>query len=80
MLNWDLFLSLCEKYGVDMDDQYDHIMIKEDNKLHKLSDDDIRRVLVNETSSFGYYDGYKNTSIVQFSYVYNPESGLAIAC
>lgn len=47
MFNKDLFLSLCEKYGVELSD-CDSPMIKKENDLYPLTDADVISLLVEE--------------------------------
>ena len=38
MFDKELFLSLCEKYGVELNDKYDQPMIKIDGELIALTE------------------------------------------
>ena len=56
--NKDLFLELCQEYGVRFSNDYDTIMLEENGHIHELCDEDIERVLLphREFISYSYSD------------------------
>mgnify|MGYP001093309629 CR=1 FL=1 len=44
MLNRDLFERLCAQYGVEWNEQYDTVMIREGDQVYPLSEDTLGRV------------------------------------
>ena len=44
MFDKDLFLSLCEKYDVELSETATSPMIKEGMELHPITDDDLNRI------------------------------------
>lgn len=51
MLDIDLFYKLCDKYGIEMSDKYDRLMIRRGDSISPLVDEDIARL-------FGLSDTY----------------------
>lgn len=52
MLDKDLFFSICERYNIEFNENASTPMIKEeDNELHTITKDDIRKVIYHEPIS-----------------------------
>lgn len=45
MFDRDLFYSLCNKYGVELSDQYDKPMLKTDDALREITEKDIKNLI-----------------------------------
>ena len=54
MFNKDLFLSLCEKYDVELSVTATSPMIKEGEQTHAITEDDVNRVFASCQTYFGY--------------------------
>lgn len=54
MFNKDLFLSLCEKYDVELSATATSPMIKGGEQTHAITDDDVKRVFAPCQTYFGY--------------------------
>lgn len=54
MFNKDLFLSLCEKYDVELSASVVSPMIKEGEQMHAITVDDVNRVFTPCQAYFGY--------------------------
>lgn len=53
MFNKELFLKLCEKYGVQFSSEYDTTMINDNGKLRPLVDSDIADLVPNWSFDLG---------------------------
>lgn len=42
MFNKELFLSLCQKYNVELSKKYAHTMIVLNNGIHSITEDDVK--------------------------------------
>lgn len=45
MFDRDLFYSLCDKYGVELSDQYDRPMLKADDGLREITEADVKNLM-----------------------------------
>lgn len=54
MFDKDLFLSLCEKYGVELSATATSPMIKEGEQAHTITNDDVSRVFTPCQTYFEY--------------------------
>lgn len=45
MFNKELFYDLCNKYGVELSDEYSKPMIKTDGEVRQLEEQDVRDLL-----------------------------------
>lgn len=63
MFNKDLFLSLCEKYNVELSVTATGPMIKEEGQTHVITGDDVKRVFVPCQVYFGYSDNKINARV-----------------
>ena len=44
MFNKELFYALCDKYGVEFSDQYDKPMLKTEDGLRELVEQDVKDI------------------------------------
>lgn len=54
MFNKELFLSLCEKYGVELSDTVTEPMLRQDSKLYPITPEDIRTIFSFYQNHFEY--------------------------
>ena len=54
MFNKDLFLSLCERYNVELSATANSPMIKEGEQAHTITEDDVSRVFTPYQTYFEY--------------------------
>lgn len=78
MFNKDLFLSLCEKYNVELSASAVSPMIKEGEETHAITVDDINRVFTLCQACFGYSDCKINARVEMP--VFLLQDDYAIAC
>lgn len=78
MFNEKLFFELCEKHGVELSSTYKKPMIKIDNSIREVSEEDIKS-LVPAFQHYFYYDGSNITSKHNDTKSYPPNE-LLIAC
>lgn len=78
MFNEELFYSLCEKYGVELSDEFDRPMIKDGDVVRELTENDVKRAFSSCQSYFGYSESRIETRLIFAPYYSNDE--LAIAC
>lgn len=78
MFDKELFLSLCEKYDVELSDTVKSPMIKDGGQIREITDDDVRRVFMPCRIYFGY-SSYKTDSRIDFP-AFSLQEGYAIAC
>ena len=78
MFDKDLFLSLCEKYDVDLSETAISPMIKEGMELHPITDDDLNRIFSSYQTYVGYSCSKTNTKAVAPEFYLNDD--YAIAC
>ena len=72
MFNKELFYDLCNKYGVELSDEYSKPMIKTDGEVRQLEEQDVRDLLPRYQETVFY----QNKSIaykIETSYVYIPQ-------
>lgn len=78
MFDKDLFLSLCEKYDVELSETATSPMIKEGMELHPITDDDLNRIFSSYQTYVGYSCSKTNTKSVAPEFYLNDD--YAIAC
>lgn len=78
MFDKDLFLSLCEKYDVELSETATSPMIKEGEQAHAITGDDVKRVFAPCQTYFAY-SGNKINARVEVPAFYLQED-YAIAC
>lgn len=78
MFDKDLFLSLCEKYGVELSETASSPMIKDGMGVHTITNDDVNRVFAPCQAYFEYLSN-KTSARVAVSEFYLQED-YAIAC
>lgn len=54
MFDKDLFLSLCEKYNVELSETATSPMIREGIEVREITDDDVNRIFSSCQTYFGY--------------------------
>lgn len=64
MFDKDLFLSLCEKYDVELSETADSPMIREGIEVHAITDDDVNRIFSPCQTYFGYSGNKISTKTV----------------
>lgn len=72
MFNKELFYALCEKYGVELSDQYDKPMLKTDGEIRELVEQDVKDLLPQYQGTVSYRDSSKAYKI-ETSYIYEPQ-------
>lgn len=72
MFNKELFYALCEKYGVELSDQYDKPMLKTDGEIRELVEQDVKDLLPQYQGTVSYRDNSKAYKI-ETSYIYEPQ-------
>ena len=72
MFNKELFYDLCNKYGVELSDEYSKPMIKTDGEVRQLEEQDVRdlRPRYQETV---FYQNKSNAYKIETSDVYIPQ-------
>lgn len=78
MFNKDLFLSLCEKYNVELSNAATAPMIKEGDQIRMLTQDDINRIFSPHQTYFDYSNNKLNVKVE--SPAFYPQEIFAIAC
>lgn len=63
MFNKDLFLSLCEKYKVELSETDTKPMLKEKERIHVIADEDVKRLFTPYQTFFEYSDNKIKTNI-----------------
>lgn len=64
MFDKDLFLSLCEKYDVELSETATSPMIREGIEVHTITDDDVNRIFSPCQTYFGYSGNKISTKTV----------------
>lgn len=64
MFDKDLFLSLCEKYDVELSETATSPMIREEIEVHAITDDDVNRIFSPCQTYFGYSGNKISTKTV----------------
>lgn len=74
MFNRELFYALCDKYGVEFSDQYDKPMLKTEDGLRELVEQDVKDIFpkCQETAYYFYHDN-NNTYKFKASRKYIPQ-------
>ena len=67
MFNKELFYDLCNKYGVELSDEYSKPMIKTDGEVRQLEEQDVRDLLPRYQETVFYQNK------IETSYVYIPQ-------
>ena len=78
MFNKELFLSLCEKYGVEFSETATSPMIKEGMQIHAITEDDVIRLFASRQICFGYSENKINARVGVP--VFDLQEDYAIAC
>ena len=72
MFNKELFYDLCNKYGVELSDEYSKPMIKTDGEVRQLEEQDVRDLLPRYQETV-FYQIKSNAYKIETSYVYIPQ-------
>lgn len=72
MFNKELFYALCDKYGVELSDQYDKPMLKTDSEIRELVEQDVKDLLPQYQGTVSYRDS-SNAYKIETSYMYAPQ-------
>lgn len=72
MFNKELFYDLCNKYGVELSDEYSKPMIKTDGEVRQLEEQDVRDLLPRQQETV-FYQNKSNAYKIETSYVYIPQ-------
>ena len=72
MFNKELFYDLCNKYGVELSDEYSKPMIKTDGEVRQLEEQDVRDLLSRYQETV-FYQNKSNAYKIETSYVYIPQ-------
>lgn len=78
MFDKELFLSLCEKYDVELSNAVTAPMIKDGNRLHEITSDDINRIFSPHQAYFDYSSNIITTKIEDP--VFYLQEDYAVAC
>lgn len=78
MFDRDLFLSLCEKYNVELSDTVISPMIKEGGQIREITNDDVRRIFI-QCQIYFDYSSNKTNARIDFP-AFSVQEGYAIAC
>ena len=78
MFDKDLFLSLCEKYGVELSETATSPMIRDGEQMHVITNDDVNRVFTPCQTYFGYLSNKTNAKVEVPAF--NLRGDYAIAC
>lgn len=78
MFNKDLFLSLCEKYNVELSETASSPMIREGEQTHVITKNDMDRIFTPYRTFFGYSNNKINANIKNSTFYLQEE--YAIAC
>lgn len=72
MFDKELFYALCNQYGVELSDKYDKPMLKTDDGIRELVEQDVRRPSSSVQGTVSYRnDG--NTYKIETSCMYVPQ-------
>ena len=72
MFNKELFYDLCNKYGVELSDEYSKPMIKTDGEVRQVEEQDVRDLLPRYQETV-FYQSKSNAYKIETSYVYIPQ-------
>ena len=72
MFNKELFYDLCNKYGVELSDEYSKPMIKTDGEVRQLEEQDVRDLLPRYQETV-FYQNKSHAYKIETSYVYIPQ-------
>ena len=72
MFNKELFYDLCNKYGVELSDEYSKPMIKTDGEVRQLEEQDVRDLLPRYQETV-FYQNKSYAYKIETSYVYIPQ-------
>lgn len=78
MFDRELFLTLCEKYDVELSATAKRPMIREGNETHEITAEDVRRIVMPHHVYFEYSSNRVDTNTDSSSF-YLPDD-FAIAC
>lgn len=71
MFNKKLFYELCEKYGVELSNQYEKPMLKVDGEIREVMEQDVNDFLPQYQRIVPYQDSSIYT--IQVVYTYEPQ-------
>lgn len=82
MFDKELFYSLCEKYSVELSDEYDKPMIWDEKEVREILPSDVKHIFDNALSYFSYNNRDNIQTIIEEMVVYDTEEDvlLATAC
>lgn len=80
MFDKELFYSLCEKYQVELCEEYDKPMIKDGDSIKPLTNTELLRVFAACQSFFKYSLNKKSARVVSLTYSAAVLDDLAEAC
>ena len=72
MFDKELFYALCNQYGVELSDKYDKPMLKTDDGIRELVEQDVRDLLPQYQGTV-FYQNKSNAYKIETSYVYIPQ-------
>lgn len=72
MFNKELFYALCDKYNVELSDQYDKPMLKTEGGIRELVEQDVKDLLPQYQGTVSYRDN-SNMYKIKTSYIYVPQ-------
>lgn len=80
MFDKELFYSLCEKYQVELSEEFDRPMIKDGDTIKPLTDTELLRVFEACQSFFQYSLNKKSAKVIPLAYTISMLEDLAEAC
>lgn len=78
MFDKNLFLTLCEKYNVELSDSAKEPMIKDRNGVRAVTSEDVSRIFASCQTFFGYSGEKLDANIITSAYYLQED--FAIAC
>lgn len=78
MFDKNLFLSLCERYDVELSDTADCPMIRDNGQIHTVTQEDVSRVFAPCKTFFNYSSKTSFTKVPAPKYSF--QEGFTIAC
>jgi hypothetical protein len=61
LLNKALFERLCKQYGVEWNEQYDTVMIQDEDRIYPLSEDTVENVITETRNESICLPEFENT-------------------
>lgn len=65
MFNKELFYALCDKYGVELSNQYDKPMLKTNGEIRELVEQDVKGLLPQYQGTVSYQNNCNTYKIKQ---------------